>query len=101
MSSVAAPPRHPAPSISNTSCGARETNNVHCTVLVRKSVVSRYEVIRVLVVHVKFYLGCALSCHWCVRVNVCWRSDAVARDYKKGLETRLKRAIMFVLKINC
>ena len=71
VSSVAAPPRHPAPSISNTSVGARE-----CGFAIR--------VVRVLVVvHVlvresvrtckftckKIYLTCTLSCHWCVRVK--------------------------------
>ena len=38
----------------------------------------------------KFYLRCALTCHWCVRVKCSGASDAVAHDYKKGLETPLK-----------
>ena len=60
---------------------------------------------------------CALSCHWCVRVKCsgankkgaqmklpigAWEKNNLTcggawRDYKKGLETPLKRAIMFVL----
>ena len=50
-------------------------------------------VVRSVLVHVKFYLRCALTCHWCVRVKCSGASDPVARDYKKGLETPLTRAI--------
>ena len=76
VSSVAAPPRHPAPSISNTSIVPRG-----CA---RESVVSRYDSY-VLLVHVlpvvresassrnEVYLTCTRSCHWS------WEWSEVAR----------------------
>ena len=70
MSSVAAPPRHPAPSISNTSVmywmyrvGARECGFAILVRVSRTCTSSRIQC------SWEKDLTCALSCHWCVRVN--------------------------------
>ena len=92
VSSVAAPPRHPAPSISNTSNVTRWCARVWfrdmsrtCTsyVLVRESVRTKFTC-------KKIYLTCALSCHWCVRVKCSGASDPVARYYKRDWKRHSK-----------
>ena len=108
---VLPPPRHPASIVvHNTSLAS--VRCIECTVLVRESVVSRYEwVVRVLV-HVlvresvctkssrnEVYLTCALSCHWCVRVKCSGASDAVARDYKKDWK-RDSKGLLYIFFVS-
>ena len=95
MGSVAASPRHPVPSISSTSCTVYRL--VHKRWLRVKS--SRNEV-----------YTCTLCCHWCMRVNVCWREQkGIGKESKwsgankKGTEkcvAQLYSNLVYRIKIN-